>query len=149
MALRLRSSLFLLARNTSASSSNSTHPHRCEFVKMCSRFFSTSLAFSPMSPHVTGKRGRPVSSAIVSAVEDLPTPGTPCRRIIKPRPLPLTMLRVSWCEWSSCGTCVSDLWTCWRSRISPSAVCSTGLEPWLCYDQVLVHTLAISSFGPG
>jgi hypothetical protein len=48
--LRMKSCFDLAARNTSASSSNKTQPHRLASVKCVSRAASTSEAVVPRSP---------------------------------------------------------------------------------------------------
>jgi hypothetical protein len=104
----------LSPRKMSASSSNRTHPHLRARSKYDSSLSSISFGVAPpMSPHVIGNRGRPVLAATHSAVDvfpifgglsdifyryvwrsrffrNLPTPGTPCSKIMSPFPLPRT-----------------------------------------------------------
>ncbi|QBZ55152.1 hypothetical protein PoMZ_00044 [Pyricularia oryzae] len=88
--LRTRSCVERRSIKTSASSMSSTAPQLVAVLKFLSRFLSTWIGSVPMSLDVRTIKGRLTYSAMHSAVKVFPTPGLPCKRKIKPLPLPST-----------------------------------------------------------
>lgn len=118
--------------NTSASSDKSTQPHLRARKKNLSKFCSISVGVAPhRSPHVIGSSGLPAWAATHSAVDVLPTPGTPCNRMTRPLSLPFSRSLsgfpptdvLSQLEaWPFTSAQITSSWPSGRARLSKPSV---------------------------